>query len=274
MATDTSRSVNAIKTRSSGAGNAPIPPAAQQSIMDIMKRRRLKGELKNEYEKSENRRLDLENRFGHFLPYDNNNQTFSNNHSLVDIGGSSLLLSYDTKQRERQRPRTANSLNLSFSANGQSVGNNNNYLPFELSLPETNSSLLPTSSRNRNTPPPIYPQHKHMMAQPNYQLGSSRTMSYYDNARSREKEGVVGTEKITTKLTSRYASFSANQMENNGIKNYRRQKSKLINRKLPTISNSVNSLPTLDLKLPISPTTDDAKGRKMNSPLQGFENLY
>ena len=47
MATDTSRSVNAIKTRSSGAGNAPIPPAAQQSIMDIMKRRRLKGELKD-----------------------------------------------------------------------------------------------------------------------------------------------------------------------------------------------------------------------------------
>ena len=177
------------------------------------------------------------------------------------------------KSNTRQRPRTAHSLTISFGSDGNHamLSTNSAIMP-ELSMPETSNSILPSPMNNA---PPYYPQHDHRLAQPNYQLGSSKTMSYYDNARNREKNGIVGTPKISSKLILKYQPSSSSQIKKGTtVKLYREKRNKLATRKLPTISKSLNNLPTLSLKLPNSPTTEAGGDRKMNSPLQGFENVY
>ena len=232
--------------------------------------------LFSKYEKSENRRIKLENRFGHLLPDNHDNNDGISNQirsSLENLGGSSIMSVDFKKSNTRQRPRTAHSLNISFGSDGNHamLSTNSAIMP-ELSMPETSNSILPSPMNNA---PPYYPQHDHRLAQPNYQLGSSKTMSYYDNARNREKNGIVGTPKISSKLILKYQPSSSSQIKKGTtVKLYREKRNKLATRKLPTISKSLNNLPTLSLKLPNSPTTEAGGDRKMNSPLQGFENVY
>ena len=168
----------------------------------------------------------------------------------------------------RKRPWTASSINLSLSLDSRSGGK---LAPLELSLPETSSSLSTPIN-----PPPYYPDNKHRQAQPNYNLGSSKSMSYYDNARNREKNGIVGMPRKASKLHQQYVSTLSSRISKSEVPNKPngRQKRKRISTTLPSVSKSVGALPILKLKLPTSPATMDEGRRQLNSPLQGFDNAY
>ena len=154
-----------------------------------------------DYERTNIRRLDLENRFGHLLPEYSQitSETFHRKRDhLETFGGSAVITSDDMCSNVRKRPWTASSMNLSLSLDSRSGGE---VAPLDLSLPETSSSLS-----TPNKPPPYYPDNKHRQAQPNYSLGSSKSMSYYDNARNREKNGIVGMPRKASKLHQKYVS--------------------------------------------------------------------